>query len=74
MPMKSQTQHPLARFRAERGISQEDLARMLDVTVGVVSRWERGLQVPRRKLWPQIVHVTGVRPAELAEAAAEAAE
>lgn len=66
--------HPLAMFRRERGLTQEALARQIGVTAMAVSRWERRQQAPRRKLWPQIVAVTGIRPADLVAAVTEAAE
>jgi transcriptional regulator with XRE-family HTH domain len=40
----------LAALRVRRGLSQEDVARELGVSVSTVSRWETGKQAPERNL------------------------
>ena len=40
----------LHRYRTEAGISQQGLAVALGVSVGMVSKWERGENVPRRDM------------------------
>jgi transcriptional regulator with XRE-family HTH domain len=59
--------HPIRRFRDGRGLSQDDLARLLGVKSITVSRWERGIRSPRRSLRPKIREVTGIQPSEIAE-------
>ena len=58
-------QHPLTRYRAERGLSQRDLAKVLDVASITVSRWERGLRNIDERLLPIVERVTGIAPALL---------
>ena len=36
----------IRRFRKERGLTQEQLAEALDVSVGAVSKWELGSAAP----------------------------
>lgn len=43
MPKPELTPYDLAAFRKRLGLSQADLARLLDVPDSTVSRWERGL-------------------------------
>lgn len=59
--------HPLRKFRDDNKLSQDDLARLLGVKSISVSRWERGVRSPRRRLWPTIREKTGIQAAELAE-------
>lgn len=40
---------PVARLRAQLGLTQEQYARVLGVAWATVSRWERGLALPDRK-------------------------
>lgn len=42
---------PLAMLRRRRGLTQRQLASGLGVSVGMVSQWERGVQVPS---WPAV--------------------
>ena len=44
--MKINIAENIRRFRKERGLTQEQLAEVLDVTVGAVSKWELGSSVP----------------------------
>ena len=61
--------HPLRQFRKTKGLSQEDLARELGVSVLTVYRWEKGT-MPRRKDWRRISEATGISPEQFAGAAA----
>jgi transcriptional regulator with XRE-family HTH domain len=48
-PKKGQQQEsdsPIKKLREAAGLSQEDLARLVDVSVSTISRWERGLAEP----------------------------
>ena len=48
-PKKGQqtdTNSPIKKFREAAGLSQEALARLMDVSVSAISRWERGLAEP----------------------------
>jgi transcriptional regulator with XRE-family HTH domain len=58
-------QHPLTRYRAERGLSQRDLAKVLDVASITVSRWERGTRNVDERLLATVARVTGIAPALL---------
>ncbi|HAG84878.1 MAG TPA: XRE family transcriptional regulator [Cyanobacteria bacterium UBA12227] len=40
-----EAESPLKRLREEAGFSQEALARMINVSVTTISRWERGVSV-----------------------------
>ena len=53
------------RRREERGLGQEQLAAALGVRQQTVSRWERGLAVPRPRRVVEIAHLLEVEPAHL---------
>lgn len=57
--------HPLKTYRAEKGLTQEDLAQELGVWPLTVSRWERCDRTPRRKDAKRISELTGIPVAEL---------
>ena len=38
--------HPLAAWRWENNVSQREFAKMLRVTPGAISHWERGIALP----------------------------
>jgi transcriptional regulator with XRE-family HTH domain len=59
----------LRELRAERGISQEDLAEAIGYSQESVSGWERGLFTPRPRALRRIAHYLGVPEAELLIAA-----
>ena len=61
--------HPLRQFRKSKGLSQEALARQLNVSTITVYRWERGT-MPRRKDWRRIREATGINPEQFVGAAA----
>lgn len=65
--MADDTKHPIRRFREERNLSLEALSEKLGVSKMALSRWERGVALPRVRDWPRIAVVTGVTPAQLAE-------
>lgn len=52
-------------LREERGITQEELALMLEVGQSAVSHWERGKVVPARKYLPKLAQALGVTIKEL---------
>lgn len=60
--------HPLARYRAERGITQEALADELGVAGQTVWRWENGERTPRPGVAVRISRHTGIPVGELIEA------
>lgn len=57
--------HPLYRYRKERGQTQEQLAHDLGVTGVTVSRWETGRRSVDRDLVPAISQKTKIPPREL---------
>lgn len=59
--------HPLRTYRQKRKLRQAELAAQLGVTGMTVSRWERGVRMPKPSDWPRITEVTKVTPAQLAE-------
>lgn len=65
--MADDTKHPIRLWREERKLSLEALSETLGVSKMALSRWERGVALPRTKDWPRIAVVTGVTPAQLAE-------
>lgn len=65
---KSGSRHigaPLRRLLDERFITQEELARSLEVSVGNVSRWVRNETAPQKRRLRQIAEYFGVDPASL---------
>jgi len=65
--MADEAKHPIRLWREERKLSLEALSETLGVSKMALSRWERGVALPRTKDWPRIAVVTGVTPAQLAE-------
>ncbi|WP_043316559.1 helix-turn-helix domain-containing protein [Microbulbifer sp. HZ11] len=63
--LKQQFGQRLTVLRKARGISQEDLAFLLDVSVETVSHIERGIHGPRFDLLEDIARTLGVEPREL---------
>lgn len=55
----------IADARQRSGMSQERLARTLDISNQVVSRWERGVYAPRDATRIRLAEVLGVPVAEL---------
>ena len=50
--------------RERKGLSQADMATVLDVTQPTISNWENG-HVPHPSLWPDIAKAYGVKVASL---------
>lgn len=61
----AENNHPLAKYRAERGITQEALASELSVAGLTVWRWENGKRTPRPKDAKRISDHTGIPAGEL---------
>jgi len=57
--------------RTEKGLSQKDLAEMLFVTEGAVSKWERGVSYPDITLVPDICRVLDISEHELITASTD---
>jgi transcriptional regulator with XRE-family HTH domain len=57
--------HPLKKYRAERGITQAELAGELNVWPLTVSRWERGERTPRPKDAMRVSVHTGIPVGDL---------
>ena len=57
--------------RTEKNYSQKDLAEMLFVTEGAVSKWERGVSYPDITLIPDICHVLEISEHELITASTD---
>lgn len=51
----------LIRYRLATGLTQEQVARELDVTSMSVSRWERGISVPPFKTREQLAALYGTQ-------------
>lgn len=49
----------IAAFRQAKGLRQEDLAGLLGVEQGTISRWERGQRIPRDYWRVQLTKVLG---------------
>ncbi len=43
---QTETNSPIKKLRETAELSQEELARLMDVSVSTISRWERGLTEP----------------------------
>lgn len=57
--------NPLKKWRDDQHLSQEEASQKLGVETMTLSRWERGVHLPRKKHWPKIEEVTGIAPSEL---------
>lgn len=55
----------IATLRKEKGIKQEELAQMLDVSAQAVSKWENDLTCPDINALPKLVQILGVSVDEL---------
>lgn len=47
----------IIRFRKERGLTQEQLANLLNVSVSAVSKWELGANCPNLELLPSLAEI-----------------
>lgn len=63
----------LRQLREERGWTQEQVARQLDVQQTAVSAWERGWRVPRPKYQQRLAALFGISVEDLALEPAEQA-
>ena len=61
----------IEKVRKQAGMSQGELARLLNVTQGAVSHWEKGLTNPRLPLLMEIANIFGVSVDELLKESAE---
>jgi transcriptional regulator with XRE-family HTH domain len=57
--------HPIEQWRAEKGLSQRDLAKELGASAISVSRWERGERKIDARWLADLYRVTGIEPAVL---------
>ena len=55
----------IAKWRKEKGLTQEELAAKLGVSAQAVSKWENDVSCPDISLLPQLVRVLGVTADEL---------
>jgi transcriptional regulator with XRE-family HTH domain len=55
----------LKQIREAAGLSQEDVAKALDVRLGTYGSWERGTHAPRREALDRIVEFFNVPPAAI---------
>ena len=56
----------IQRARAAKGLTQHQLARIVDVAGGErISGWERGANEPRARIIPELARALGVDPMEL---------
>lgn len=66
----AENNHPLAKYRADRGITQKALASELGVADLTVWRWENRERTPRIKDARRISDHTGISVSEIIEAGA----
>lgn len=59
----------LARLKA--GLSQADLAQLLNVSRYSVIKWEANDRVPYIGLWPELINILGLDVTDLSEARAK---
>lgn len=52
-------------LREQKGLTQADIARMLDITPAAVSKWENGESKPRVEVLFRLAEILGARPEEL---------
>lgn len=60
----------IAALRREKGMTQKELADMLNITDKAVSKWERGLALPDTAAIPKLAEIFGVPVEELINAKA----
>ncbi len=61
----------LARLRAAAGLTQDEVAKKLDVTQGAISTWERGDGKPRVTKIPTLAKLYGTTEQAIIEACME---
>jgi transcriptional regulator with XRE-family HTH domain len=70
----SENNHPLARYRRERRMTQEALAGELGVSPHTVWRWENGERTPRPKEAKRVSNHTGIPAGDLLAASLQVEE
>lgn len=63
--------NPFKEWRGER--TQDEVCAVLGVNAMTYSRWERGIHIPRKSMWPVIKDKTGITPERLFEMVSESA-
>jgi transcriptional regulator with XRE-family HTH domain len=64
----AENNHPLAKYRASRNLTQEALASELSVAPLTIWRWENGKRAPRPRDAKRISDHTGIPTGDLIEA------
>ncbi len=59
------TQTVVKARRIERGLKQEELARLIGVGLRTVQRWDAGANVPQLRLRRRLAQILGVREEDL---------
>ena len=62
-----QTGKYIATLRKEKGLTQADLAKTLNVTTQAISKWECGKSLPQVNLLLPLANALGVKPADILE-------
>ena len=60
----------IAAIRKEKGMTQKELAEMLNITDKAVSKWERGIAYPDTQTIPKLAEILGISIEELMNAKA----
>lgn len=63
--MRAMSENPLKTWRDDQKLTQEQAGERVGVDAMTFSRWERGVHLPRKKLWPKIKEATGIAPSDL---------
>jgi DNA-binding transcriptional regulator YiaG len=67
-----QTVEPTIRdLRNRLGLTQEDFARALGITVSTVNRWEKGHSIPSKLARNSMTRVAGIRGVDVASMVAD---
>lgn len=62
---RARFRHVLQQARADAGLSQRDLARLVEVSSGAVSQWEMGETAPRESTAAALERVLNLEPGDL---------
>ena len=60
----------ISTLRREKGMTQKELADMLNITDKAVSKWERGMACPDTHIIPRVAEILGISVEELMNAKA----
>ena len=60
----------ISALRREKGMTQKELADMLNITDKAVSKWERGMACPDTHIIPRVAEILGISVEELMNAKA----